>query len=36
MYYEEPIMEMIYFQGQDVVTSSQTGEDWDDEYNPWA
>lgn len=35
MYYEEPILDVEYFQGKDVVTSSQTGDDWGDGHNPW-
>ena len=39
MYYEEPILEIIYFSNPEVVTTSipdETGSDWGDEYNPWA
>lgn len=36
MCYEEPILEVILFQTKDVITDSQTGNDWGDGYDPWA
>ena len=35
MYYEEPILEVEYFHEQDVLTTSMTESDWDDNINPW-
>lgn len=35
MCYEEPMLEIVYFSQKDVVTASQTEDDWGDDYNPW-
>lgn len=39
MYYQEPEMEIILFEQdiftEDQVSSSQTGNDWDDNFNPY-